>query len=352
VIGGAPGQLLRLGEIVRVPTGDVVVLLGRDVTAERAADRALAASEERYRRLVEHSSDPIVVVGADGHITYASPAVRSVLHHDPDALVGRRVCSITHPEDAAACAELVARAAEEPAGGSRMANLRTVHPGGEVGWVSVTVTNWLDGDAVGGLVLNIRDVTDQRAAEERLQREALQDALTGLPNRRWFLRALADAAARTARTGAPFAVLLLDIDDFKSVNDTLGHAAGDTLLTELAQRLSAALRPSDAAARLGGDEFVVLTQDLRSPEDAAAVARRILERCTGIYGLGEVGASVSVSIGVATTDDLHAHDRAAGPGGRVDPQRVLSLADAALYEAKRRGRHQVHVGGPGTTRSG
>ena len=356
VIGGAPGGQVHLGEVVRAPVGELVVLLGRDVTAVRAAERAVAASEERYRRLVEHSSDPIVVVAGDGLITYASPAVRSVLHRDPEALVGGRVCAITHPDDCAACAELVAEAAREPTGGSRMANLRTLHPAGQVGWVSVTATNWLDTDAVGGIVLNIRDVTDQRAAEERLEREALQDMLTDLPNRRWLTRALAEAAGRASRTGAPFAVLLLDIDGFKAVNDTFGHPAGDALLRELARRLSGALRPSDAAARLGGDEFVVIAEGLRAPDDARAVAARVLDRCTGTYRIGDTAVPVSVSIGVATTGDPvvpGARGSSApwdgsegGPQpGAIDTHRLFTLADTALYEAKRRGRSRVHVAG-------
>ncbi len=338
----------RLGQVIRVATDDLVVVLGRDVTEERAAEHALAASEQRYRRLVEHSSDPILVVGADGRLTYSSPAVRSVLHRDPDALVGRTVHVLTHPDDAPACAELVQQVAADPSGASRMAHVRTQHPGGDVGWVSVTATNWLDDPAVGGVVLNVRDITEQRAAEQRLQVEALQDPLTGLPNRRWFLRALREAAGRHDRTGAPFAVLVLDVDDFKSVNDTRGHPAGDDLLRQLADRLSSSLRPSDAAARLGGGEFVVVAEALHGPADADRLARRVLERCTGTYSLLGSPVRVTVSVGVATSADVAAPSAVgdAAPGSRhgspaLDPEGVLTLADAALYEAKRRGRNRI-----------
>ena len=361
VFGAEPDEQERLGEVVRVATDGLVVTMGRDVTEARRAERALAASEQRYRRLVEHSSDPIVLLGRDGAITYASPAVRSVLHRDPDALVGKSVLAVTHPDDAAAFGELFEQVRADPEGGSRMAHLRTQHPAGDVGWISVTATNWLADPAVGGVVVNIRDITEQRAAEQRLQQEALQDALTGLPNRRWFLRALQEAASRSSRSGAPFAVLLLDVDDFKRVNDSLGHPAGDELLAELARRLSAALRPSDTAARLGGDEFVVIAEGLHGHADAATVAGRILARCAGTYRLANADVPVTVSVGVATTLDAAGAaradaGRAASGASSADPQRVLTLADSALYEAKRRGRNRVALvaelpagpGAPGT----
>jgi diguanylate cyclase (GGDEF)-like protein/PAS domain S-box-containing protein len=350
---------VRIAEVVRVPVDGLVVVLGRDVTEARAAQRAREASEARYRRLVEHSSDPILVVSADGVIRYASPAVRTVVHQEPDALVGRRVCAISHPDDAMRCAELLDDAVHAGPGASRVAQIRTRDDDGHVGWVSVTATNWLSDDAVGGVVLNIRDVTEQRAAEERLQREALQDSLTGLPNRRWFMRALTEAAARGERTGAPYAVLVLDVDGFKGVNDASGHPAGDDLLAQLAARLTTALRPSDTAARLGGDEFVVIAQDLHDRADAATVGDRILERCSGTYTVGGTPTRVTVSVGVAVSADPVDVVDAGGPAAagaapdgqaagdapaHVDPDAVFRRADAALYEAKRRGRNRVHVG--------
>ena len=338
---------LHVGEVLRIPSEGLLLLMGRDVTEARAARRALLASEQRYRRLVEHSSDPILVLTAGGVITYASPAVRVVLHTEPDVLLGRPLSAITHPDDAPACRALLADVVAARAGASRTARLRTTDTAGAVAWLAVTATNWVDDAAVAGVVLNVRDVTDQRAAELRLQQEALQDSLTGLANRRRFLRALEEAVSRSGRTGAPFAVLVLDVDDFKAVNDSLGHPAGDALLADLARRLTSALRPSDTAARLGGDEFVVIAEGLHSADDAMAVARRVLDRCSGGYRVGGVDEPVraTVSIGVATSVD-RAVDAAGTPGaaGPLDGgpgSGMFRRADAALYRAKRLGRNRI-----------
>ncbi len=350
---------LPTGEVLRVPSEGFVLLLGHDVTEARAARRALLASEQRYRRLVEHSSDPILVATAGGTLTYASPAVRTVLRTEPDDLLGRPLSAIAHPDDAAAAEALIAAVVAGPPGTTRTAQLRARDVGGVATWLAVTATDWTDDAAVAGVVLNLRDVTEQRAAQERLRQEALQDPLTGLANRRWFLRALEEAVSRSSRTRAPFAVLVLDVDDFKRVNDAHGHPAGDALLAELASRLTSALRPSDTAARLGGDEFVVVAEDLHAADDALAVARRVRERCSGPYRLAGVPepVHVSVSIGVATSLD-GPQTTPAGPareGGRgagareaagTPGWRMLHRADAALYRAKRRGRDRVETADP------
>ena len=205
----------------------------------------------------------------------------------------------------------------------------------------MTATNWSDDAAVGGVVLNVRDVTEQRAAEERLQQEALQDSLTGLANRRWFMRALDEAVGRSGRTGAPFGVLVLDVDDFKRVNDTLGHPAGDALLVDLARRLISALRPADTAARLGGDEFVVIAEDLRSPDDALTVARRVLERCTGPYELAGVDAPVR-RLGVDRGGDQRGPGRPPDAGARRRRARAGRVGGVG----------RVARGGPGAGGSG
>ena len=315
------------------PDGAVRYILhtSEDVTAGERAQAARARSEERFRALVEHASDLILVLDPDRRITYMSPAAM-----DQPALAeggeDLRWGDLTHPEDKAVSLGLFARALAAPAGDTVREQFRLAEDGSGIRWIDVHATNHLRHPAIGGIVINARDITEQRRAEERLVEQAVQDPLTGLPNRRWFLDALARATARADRSGRPVGVLLADVDDFKLVNDTLGHAAGDRLLVELARRVSGALRPSDTVARLGGDEFVVLTEDLEHARDALAVGERIAEAASGRY---DVGASlpprIALSMGVSTSC------------GDVDPDTLLAHADAALYEAKRRGRNRIQV---------
>ncbi len=318
---------------VQGPDGVVRYILhtSEDVTERERSGAERARSEERFRALVEHASDLILVLGPDRRVTYMSPgaAESRVLERRGHEL---RWGDLTHPEDKALSLGLFARVRAAPAGQTLREQFRLADDGHGVRWIDVHATNHLDHPAIRGIVVNARDITEQRRAEQLLVEQAVRDPLTGLPNRRWFLDALARATARAARSGRPVGVLLADVDDFKLVNDTLGHAAGDRLLVELARRVSGALRPSDTVARLGGDEFVVLAEDLEHARHGAAVAERIAAAASGHY---DVGASlrprIALSMGVSTSR------------GEVDPDTLLSHADAALYEAKRRGRNRIQV---------
>jgi diguanylate cyclase (GGDEF)-like protein/PAS domain S-box-containing protein len=304
-----------------------------DVTESERAVAERAHSEERFRALVEHSSDLILVLGADRRVTYMSPssAHRPGLRPPQEGL---RWGDLTHPDDKAVALGLFARVRAAAPGQTLREQFRLAEAsdGDGARWIDVHATNHLEHPAIGGIVINARDITEQRRAEQLLVEQAVRDPLTGLPNRRWFLDALARATARATRSGRLIGVLLADVDDFKLVNDTLGHAAGDRLLMELSRLVSGALRPSDTVARLGGDEFVVLAEDLDHPRDAVAVGERIATAASGRY---DVGASlrprITLSMGVSTSR------------GDVDPDALLSHADAALYEAKRRGRNRIQV---------
>lgn len=340
---------VRLGEVLRVPVRGLVVVLWRDVTEARAAQRDLRASEERFRRLVEHASDAIIVAAADRTVTYASPAVGAFLGLDPRELVGAVFERFATAEEAALSRELFERVAAARVGGSEHAEIGVLRGDGERRWLAVVATNWLDDPVVGGVVFNIRDVTGQHEAELQLQQQALEDPLTGLPNRRAFVHALHRAADRSSRTGQPFGVLVLDVDNFKVLNDSLGHPVGDQLLSHLARRMAAALRPSDTIARLGGDEFVVLAEDLRDPTDARAVARRIVESASGRYDVGRVASRVTLSIGLTTSEAGHGgsgEDSVPAQERHRQADALLADADAALYQAKRRGRNRIEVFDP------
>lgn len=300
-----------------------------------AAARALVRSRERFAaKLTAHSSDAVVVVSRGGRLL-SDPAPVAALLGVPPSDVGTTADAVrlsgVDPELAAA---LVARAVE--AGGRPVdAELPARHRG-EDRWIGARLVD-LSGDPdVGGVVVHVTDVTGRRRAEEALAHSVLHDGLTGLANRALFTDRVGQALRRTVRGGGSVAVLSLDLDGFKAVNDALGHAAGDALLREVATRLRAAVRADDTVARLGGDEFAVLVEQAGEGDDEALLtAARVLEvlaRPVALYG-GPVTVSASVGVAVGRGD-------AAGAS-------LIGDADLALYAAKLGGRDRVQRFEPG-----
>lgn len=212
--------------------------------------------------------------------------------------------------------------------------LRDAH--GEPRWFSCTIASQADAQ---GRVNRVRgamlDITPRRLAEERVQRLAYQDDLTGLPNRAAFMQDIARAVQHARLRGSRFALLFLDLDGFKEINDSLGHGAGDDLLRQVAQRIRGCLRQADRLARFGGDEFLVLIDPVRRQRDVVAVTRKILKAVATPLQLQGLMATVSASIGIAMF-----------PDDGDDPQRLLKNADAAMYQAKENGRNALHFYAP------
>ena len=314
--------------------GRVTLLLHtvEDVTAAQRADLALVHSERRFRSFVEHAADAIIVIGGDGEVLYASPATSVITGRPVD---GGLAVERHRPPRRRRGGDAPRRGGRAGSSEAVSGRLRVLGADGALRYVDARVTDHREDPAIGGLVINVRDVTEQQLAERTLQRQALEDALTATPNRRWFLEAAKHATARAQRNGTPLGVVLVDVDRFKLVNDTMGHPAGDQLLIELARRMAGALRPSDTVARLGGDEFAILSEDLRSEQDAWQIAQRVAEAATGLYDLGPgLEARVTLSIGLCTDD------------GSADADTLLAHADAALYKAKREGRNRIEVFDP------
>jgi diguanylate cyclase (GGDEF)-like protein/PAS domain S-box-containing protein len=283
----------------------------------------LSRHERRFRSMLAYSSDLILLIDAEGRITYASPAAVPMLGRTPEEIQGKRVREFLHPDDLAVTAERFREVMANPR--ATMVNeARIRHADGTWRRLDTASTNLLDDPSVAGIVCNARDVTENRDFQDRLRYQASHDGLTDLPNRRLFSGRLADAAH------GPAALLLIDLDDFKMINDTLGHPAGDAVLSEVAERLRGCVRQGDTPARLGGDEFAVLLPGA-SAADAQLIADRIREALSvPVDADGEL-IQVRASVGVAETR---------GESGDA----LLRRADSAMYAAKQRGKARSQPG--------
>ena len=304
----------------------VIQLLGRANAERETLEDDLRRSERRFSALVTSSSDIVIVVGSDGLLQYASPAFESVLGYpstEAHSIMGEK---LIHPADRPGV-----QAAMGAAGGSGSAineEIRLRRADGEYLWFEAAITNLTADPDVNGFVANLRDITRRKDAEDRLAHAALHDDLTGLPNRALILNRAEQMLARARRDHTPAAALFLDLDDFKDINDTLGHEAGDQLLASVATRMTSALREGDTVGRLGGDEFIVLVEGASMAAGAEVVAERILDILATPFEIPASGVplEVTASIGIAE-------------GDRAAAGELLRDADIALYRAKAAGKH-------------
>jgi diguanylate cyclase (GGDEF)-like protein/PAS domain S-box-containing protein len=300
-------------------------------TTSLASD--LQRSEARFRSLVQNASDVILVTDESAIITYESPSVQRVLGYEPYARIGTDAFAMVHPDDLVNAREVLADIMAHP-GESRTTEFRGRHADGTWRWIEITARNLLHDPSVNGLVGNYRDITERKALEDKLIHQAFHDVLTGLANRALFRNRVEHAMARSSRHNIPLAVLFMDLDDFKTINDSLGHAAGDSLLMSIAERLAACLRTSDTAARLGGDEFAVLLEGT-TPGEAASAADRILRALRAPIEVSEKQVYISASIGIAGYRAEHATQ-----------DDLLRDADAAMYRAKADGKGRYDIFDP------
>jgi diguanylate cyclase (GGDEF)-like protein/PAS domain S-box-containing protein len=301
-----------------------VLARNRDLTARLEAtveERTIALrySEQRLLSLITNVSDVVAIITPEGFVRYASPSVRAVLGYEPDEVIEANLFDLVHPDDASVLAAFL----EEDSGrAARRLDLRIRHHDG--GWrrTEAIGTDMCHEPALGGFVFTARDVTERRQLEDQLTHQAFHDALTGLANRALLSDRLSHAIARSGRTGRDVAVLFVDLDEFKVVNDSFGHAVGDELLRTLADRLAACIRPGDTLARLGGDEFAILMED-SDDHAATALADRLLEAIGEPLELGDRSVDLTASIGIATS-----------AGDLPTAGELLRNADVAMYRAK------------------
>ncbi len=287
--------------------------------------------ESQVRALLRDSSDVIAMIGEDGRFSYASPASWQLLGLPANELLGRHLLDFVHPDDRATTQATLA-SLRPP--GTATAAFRLLCRYDQ--WCEVEATcSAINDEQLGrGHVLNIRDISERAAEQEQLRQQAFVDPLTSLANRRVFDDRVRHALDRARRPHEHVSVLFIDLDRFKDVNDTVGHAAGDEVLREVANRLRTVLRPADTAARLGGDEFAILLEGTTAAQ-AEEVAERVVTALGPPYDLSVGRLHVTASVGVTST-----------PGDAEQPDLVRD-ADTAMYRAKAAGRARVEVFEPG-----
>ncbi|MGZ4665187.1 MAG: EAL domain-containing protein [Frankiaceae bacterium] len=288
----------------------------------RASRAELVHSERRFRSLVQNSSDVVMLVDADAVIRYLSPSASAVLGVEPEAMTGRPLSDLLDPDDAPLM--LAALVRSRPRCPSVPVACRLVRGDGSSVATETLVVDLTTDPAVGGFVLTSRDVSERKTLEDRLRHQAFHDELTGLPNRALLRERLTHRLERRADAADSLvAVLFVDLDDFKTINDSLGHLAGDELLRAVSRRISSRLRSADTAARVGGDEFVVLLEDLADRAEAHEVAGRLMRAVRKPLLLQGREVFPQASVGIAIV-----------PPHVAGSEEVLSQADMAMYHAK------------------
>jgi diguanylate cyclase (GGDEF)-like protein/PAS domain S-box-containing protein len=300
-------------------------LAATEAQQKERAESLVRINEERFRSLVAHSSDMMLLLDATGsEIRYASPATATLLKCDPETLVGNNPISIVHPDDLERVKDGLAEALNSC--DLVRTEFRIVDKENEERDVDAVITDLRTNPAVSGFVVNLHDITERQQLQNNLLYRVQHDILTGLPNRQFMIDRLQESLGRCRRNDETAPTLMfLDLDRFKDVNDQFGHAAGDALLIQFGERLRSIIRESDLLARFGGDEFVILCEGMKGTDAVTQFARRALQIVEEPFLIGDRLCSVGLSVGIASIEQNSTSSEA------------LSHADLAMYEAKRRG---------------
>ncbi|MEO8381422.1 MAG: EAL domain-containing protein [Acidobacteriota bacterium] len=303
----------------------------RDISERHRARVQLEEREKRFRTIVEKSWSGVVLLDSEVRFSFAGSSTQHLIGYEERELLGRSLFDFVHPRDLdkarSVWADIVGSPNHESHG-----ELRFLRKDGTWVWLEGFSQNLLHETSVGAIVLNYRDVSQRKETEKQLEYRAYYDSLTALPNRLLFRDRLVNSLAHAQRNRVGVAVMILDLDRFKLVNDSLGHSLGDRLLSDVARRLQAALRASDTISRIGGDEFSVLLPEVVTAEAVAGVARKILDSLARPFNVGGHDLFVTASIGIGCF-----------PSDGEDAETLLKSADAAMYRAKELGRNQVQL---------
>ncbi|HEX6921769.1 MAG TPA: EAL domain-containing protein [Actinomycetes bacterium] len=326
----SPVALVCAALLAAALVGGAVLARLESLAVERSLDdlvvkrtMTLGTREKWFRSLVRNSSDVITVVDVRGVVRYQTPSVTRILGHDPQLLVGTRITGLMRPADGRKLEAALAAAARNP-GRPVTLEFPIWHQKGRWCDTETTITSLVHDPDIRGLVLNSRDVSERRQLEEQLTQQAYSDALTGLANRAFFRTRVEEALAQSF-AAAEVAVLFLDLDGFKGVNDAQGHHVGDELLGLVGKRLAHSVRPGDVVARLGGDEFAILVTGPDAEEAAVWVAERVRRSLASPFVLDGRELALGASTGIAVSDR-----------GDETADQLLRNADLAMYRAKAR----------------
>jgi len=312
--------------IIEYEGGPAVIGTAYDITELKKTVEALRQGERRYRQLVESLQGGIWVIDKDAKTTYANPCMAEMLGYTVEEMIGKDLYSFMDAIGVEVCKRNLERREQgikelhdfeflRKDGRRLYANFETTH-----------ITNE-EGNRI-GTIAGVMDITDRRRTEEIIIRMAYHDALTGLPNRMLFKDRLTMAMSYAIRYKKVVAILMLDLDKFKAVNDTLGHAVGDQLLKSVAERLPRLLRTNDTVARIGGDEFVIVLPEISSPEDAGVIAEKMIRSFAVPFICDGNELRITTSIGIALY-----------PADGNDVETLMKCADTAMYNAKTKGRN-------------
>lgn len=285
--------------------------------------KALADSENKWKSLIQNCSDMITLLTVDGIVEFESPSITKIVGFNPEELVGRNIFNFIHPHDLPSTMSAFTEVVMNPAS-SKTVEFRFQHKDGSWRYLEAIGQSMLNISSVKSIVINSRDITERRLTEEKLYHQAMYDSLTKLPNRYHLLKRLEEIFNYAKQeSNYTFAILYLDIDRFKIINDSLGHSVGDELLFTVSRRLENCIRSEDIIGRLGGDEFIIILNNIANNNDVELTSLRITSALSQVYKLSGSEIYNDISIGIAFYDSKY-----------DEYEQLIRNADIALYRAK------------------
>ena len=298
-----------------------------EIQERKFVEQKLQISEERYRALIENTSDGVALLTAEGTLSFVTKPIERMLGYVESELLGQTVFDFIHSDDRERVLELF-ELVKDQSGLPITAQYRCRHRTGSYKWIECVCVNQLEHPNIKSVIANFRDITERKRAEENLQYQYHHDTLTDLPNRTYLNEKFADNIIESEKKRQSLGLMLIDLDRFKQINESLGHALGDRLIQAVALRIRSCVKDDHILARLGGDEFGILVPDVRLEQDAAKLANQIIEDFRPPFYLDNHEIYISPSIGIS----LYPYDG-------TESATLFKNAETALYRAKEHGRN-------------